>query len=75
MDKFDRICQLHRILAGRRTAIAIDELGDRLECSRATVYRLLENLREFLGRCNSPVSCFETVVVHHGRQGRYETFF
>lgn len=39
MDKFDRIYQLHRIFAGRRVPIALEEIMQRLECSRATFHR------------------------------------
>lgn len=49
MDKFDRIYKLHRILSGRRTAVPMDELARRLECSRSTVYRLIAALRDYLG--------------------------
>ena len=41
VDKFDRIYQLNRILAGRRTPIALEDLMERLECSKATAYRTL----------------------------------
>ena len=49
MDKFDRIYKLHNILSGRKTPIALEDLTARLECSRATVYRLLDALRDYLG--------------------------
>jgi predicted DNA-binding transcriptional regulator YafY len=49
MDKFDRIYALHRILSARRTPISEDELRARLECSRATMYRLVAALRDRLG--------------------------
>ena len=49
MDKFDRIYQLHRILAGRRTPIALEDLMERLECSKATAYRLMHALEHYLG--------------------------
>jgi predicted DNA-binding transcriptional regulator YafY len=49
MDKFDRIYALHRILSARRTPIAEAELCERLECSRATMYRLVGVLRDRLG--------------------------
>lgn len=49
MDKFDRIYALHRILAARRTPIGEADLCGRLECSRATVYRLVAVLRDRLG--------------------------
>jgi predicted DNA-binding transcriptional regulator YafY len=49
MDRFDRIFALHRILNGRRTPISRDDLQNRLECSRATVGRLIEEIRDQLG--------------------------
>lgn len=52
MDKFDRIYALHRILSGRRSAISSEDLQRELECSRATVNRTLELLRDHL---NAPV--------------------
>lgn len=49
MDKFDRIYQLHRILAGRKTPVSLADLQERLgDCSRATVYRLLHVLEHYL---------------------------
>jgi proteasome accessory factor C len=49
MDKFDRIYDLHRIFSGRRTVIALEDLKDRLRCSRSTVMRLIALLRDRLG--------------------------
>ena len=49
MDKFDRLYQLHAILANRRTPIPLADLILRLECSEATVYRLINELRDRLG--------------------------
>jgi proteasome accessory factor C len=49
MDKFDRIYQLHRILSGRRTAVPLEEIASKLECSRATVFRLINALQQYLG--------------------------
>ncbi len=49
MDKVDRIYLLHRILAGRRTPIGMQELRERMECGRATVYRAIDTLRDSLG--------------------------
>lgn len=48
MDKFDRIYQLHHIFAGRRTPVALADLMERLDCSKATVYRLIDVLRDSL---------------------------
>ena len=41
MDKFDRIFHLHKILASRRTAIPLDDLMARLECSKSTLHRAI----------------------------------
>ncbi|MFZ5557550.1 MAG: helix-turn-helix transcriptional regulator [Pseudomonadota bacterium] len=49
MDKFDRIYQIHVILRDRRTPISRAELMRRLECSEPTVYRLLREMRDYLG--------------------------
>jgi predicted DNA-binding transcriptional regulator YafY len=48
MDKFDRIFQLHAILAARRTPIPLEDLTARLECSKATLYRAIAVLRDTL---------------------------
>lgn len=48
MDKFDRIYQLDHIFARRRTPVALDELMRQLDCSKATVHRLLDTLRDTL---------------------------
>lgn len=49
MDKFDRIYELHGVLAHRRTPVALADLMQRLECSEATVYRLIAVLKDRLG--------------------------
>jgi len=49
MNKFDRLYDLHNILADRRTPITAPELMQRLECSDPTVRRLLAKLRDELG--------------------------
>ena len=49
MDKFDRVYQIHQILSARRTPVGWPELAERLECSRATIFRLIARLRDFLG--------------------------
>ncbi|MGR9088937.1 MAG: transcriptional regulator, partial [Gammaproteobacteria bacterium] len=46
MDRFERIYQLHHILSGRRTPIANKALQERLECSEATVKRLIIVMRD-----------------------------
>lgn len=49
MSKVERLYHLHNILQQRRTPISRQELMERLECSQATLYRLVAELRDFLG--------------------------
>lgn len=49
MSKVERLFHLHNILNQRRTPISRHDLMDRLECSQATLYRLVAELRDFLG--------------------------
>ena len=49
MSKVERLYHLHNILNQRRTPISRQELMERLECSQATLYRLIAELRDFLG--------------------------
>jgi proteasome accessory factor C len=52
VDKFDRIFHLHAILSSRRTAIALEDLMARLECSKSTLHRTVNALKDYL---NAPV--------------------
>lgn len=52
MDKFDRIFHLHKILSSRRTAIPLDDLMAKLECSKSTLHRTVNALKDYL---NAPV--------------------
>jgi len=49
MDKFDRLYELHALLANRRTPTSLADLMERLGCSEATAYRLVAELRDRLG--------------------------
>jgi predicted DNA-binding transcriptional regulator YafY len=49
MSKVERLYHLHNILSQRRTPITRQELMERLGCSQATLYRLVAELRDFLG--------------------------
>jgi predicted DNA-binding transcriptional regulator YafY len=49
MSKVERLYHLHNILQPRRTPSSRQELMERLECSQATLYRLVAELRDFLG--------------------------
>ncbi len=49
MDRFARIHKLHAILNQRRYPISRRELEEKLECSKATVERTIEDLRDYVG--------------------------
>ncbi len=49
MDLIDRIYELHRILRAARRPVPRTVLTERLECSRATLTRLISRMRDFLG--------------------------
>jgi predicted DNA-binding transcriptional regulator YafY len=49
MDRFDRVFQLNNILQAARLPVTRRRLEQELECSRATVKRIIEDLRDFLG--------------------------
>ena len=48
MDKFDRIYQLHSLLEGRKTPVPLEEIMLRLECSEATVFRIIRAMKDYL---------------------------
>lgn len=52
MDRFDRIFELNRILQSARRPVSRKRLEDELECSRATVKRIIEEMRLYL---NAPI--------------------
>lgn len=47
MDRFHRYYALHAVLTARRLPVSRRELESKLECSRATVKRLVEDLRGY----------------------------
>lgn len=49
MDRFNRIYRLHRLLKQHRHPLSHRRIQDHLECSRATVTRIIEELRDYLG--------------------------
>ncbi len=61
MKKIDRIYLLDKILKERRTAVAIETLKERLECSQATVYRIIATLRD---EFNAPIESDENGVYY-----------
>ena len=53
MSNFQRIYQLHRILAARNQPVSHQRLEELLECSRATVTRTINALRDYF---NAPLA-------------------
>ena len=52
MDRFDRIYDLHKILSAARHPVPRTRIEQELECSRATVKRIIEAMRLYL---NAPI--------------------
>ncbi len=52
MDRFDRIFELNRIFQGARHPVSRRRLEVELECSRATVKRIIDDMRLYL---NAPI--------------------
>ena len=52
MDRFDRIYELNSILRTARAPVSRQRLEEELECSRATVKRIIEDMRRYL---NAPI--------------------
>lgn len=49
MDRFQRILLLHRLFASHRLPVSHRVIEEKLECSRATATRIIEEMRDFLG--------------------------
>jgi len=66
MKHWERIYALHNILVTRRTPVAEKWLEERLNCSRATVFRVIADLRDGFG---APIEyCPEHNGYRYGRQ-------
>lgn len=52
MDRFDRIFELNRLLQSARYPVSRRRIEEELECSRATVKRIIEDMRLYL---NAPI--------------------
>jgi predicted DNA-binding transcriptional regulator YafY len=48
VDKLERLYALHRLLDGRHSALSLADIGERLECSPATVKRAIRELRTLI---------------------------
>jgi len=68
MKKLDRIYLLDNILKERRTPISVAALKERLECSQATVYRVIATLRD---EFNAPIISDEHGVAYD-RDARFD---
>lgn len=49
MDRLDRIYRLHHLLDGRRTPVRFEDIREALDCHERTVYRAINELRDYLG--------------------------
>lgn len=73
MDKIDRIFQLHAIFHTRKTPISLQDMMEKLECSKSTLHRAMNVLRDYL---HAPIEfdedaggyCYAT----NGRAEKYE---
>ena len=52
MSRLNRILELHKILSSRRTPISRLQLEEKLECSRSTIRRTIDDIKDYL---NAPV--------------------
>ncbi len=52
MDRLQRIYKLHQVISSRRHPVACQILQDELECSRATVNRVIQEMRLYF---NAPI--------------------
>ena len=65
MDKFDRIFHLHAVLSTRRTAIPLEDLMARLECSKSTLFHVI-SAAELTERLNfTKHSALEGLIHQH----------
>ncbi len=66
MDRFDRIYRLHHLLDGRRTAVPLSRICEQLDCHERTVYRALNDLKDYLG---APVDTIREQGYVYARDG------
>lgn len=63
MDSLERTFALHQTLAGRRHPVSTQRLIDELECSRSTLHRTIDRLRDGFGA---------PIINDHGRGYYYD---
>jgi len=67
MDRFDRIYDLHKILSNCRYPVSRKKLEAELQCSRATVKRIIDSMRLYL---NAPIEYDQKLNgYYYDRQG------
>ena len=67
MDRFDRIYDLHKVLSVSRYPVSRKKLEVELECSRATVKRIIDSMRIYL---NAPIEYDQKLNgYYYDRQG------
>lgn len=71
MDKFDRIYALHSLLSHARYPVSREKIQEELECSRATVERIIAEMRDYL---NAPIVYSRTAngYSYSNAVGKYE---
>ncbi|MDQ2069385.1 helix-turn-helix transcriptional regulator [Natronospira bacteriovora] len=62
MNRFERLIKIHRLLDSPRP-VPVERFRTELECSRATLFRDFEYLRDFLG---APIICTRHEDGHYG---------
>ncbi|QOC21483.1 WYL domain-containing protein [Wenzhouxiangella sp. AB-CW3] len=72
MNKFDRLYDLYRILRDRRTPIQLQSLAERLECSKPTVKRTIQKLREEFGAPITTMRGRGYLLADDGKAGLFE---
>ena len=72
MNKFDRLYDLYRILRDRRTPIPLQSLAERLECSKPTVKRTIQKLREEFGAPIATIRGRGYLLADEGKAGLFE---
>jgi proteasome accessory factor C len=71
VDRFDRIFEVNRILQSARHPVSRRRLEEELECSRATVKRIIEDMRLYL---NAPIVYDRERNGYHYDQGEGEMY-
>ncbi|MFA6921037.1 MAG: YafY family protein [Gallionella sp.] len=71
MDRLQRIYKLHQVIAAHRLPVPHSVLQEKLECSRATVNRIIEEMRLYF---NAPIEYDRSHNGYHYALNKGETF-